>query len=93
MRRPDTLATVGAALARALVADPPAWASPATLRAAEALLRAIRIDLRFVSHPQTVRAAAKRAGVGLGTWVGWTGPGGWLAAREGEHQIRIAAPK
>jgi hypothetical protein len=80
MRRPDTLATVGAALARALGADPPAWATPATLRAAEALAVAIRADLR--GEPLTVRAAAKRAGVGLGTWVGWTGPGGWLSPLE-----------
>ena len=79
MRRPDTLATVGAALVRACVA-PPAWATPATLRAAEALVVAIRADLR--GEPLTVRAAAKRAGVGLGTWVGWTGPGGWLSSLE-----------
>jgi hypothetical protein len=79
VRRPDTLATAGAALARAL-ASPPAWATPATLRAAEALVVAIRADLR--GEPLTVRAAARRAGVGLGTWVGWTGPGGWLSSLE-----------
>lgn len=78
MSRPAPgLASVGETLHRTL-ADPPAWASASTRRAAQALLKSLCADALAIIASGGPKAAAEALGVGRSTLARWREAGGWL---------------
>ena len=80
MRRPASLATVAADLARI---DRPGWVRASTWQRTAALREALRYDLLRAIHEEGQTAAAAHAGVSRRTLVRWLAAGGWLESDGG----------